>query len=289
MMYSLSTIIFVICIPTLILTQTNNSSCPYNRNSTCTALPFNINNPPDVWLHVPDLSVQEISLVVEDIQAHVSISANVASLVAINAGVDISIDKVNLTIVGVRAQVQLAVYLDNIAKIVTRTMESLDLNPLLTSVIDGVFQVINNLLATFTQDGQLIHQIIDSAGKIVNQVLGTAGDVLSSVVVGDYQQNMTFTGVTQTLDNGNIIKQYSYPPPTGSSQTGNILINVLTDTLGKVLSATVVNPASTPSTTNPTLTSTTTVATLVTTSATVSTAVPTTTTTTSLPTTAAGK
>ena len=39
-------------------------------------------------------------------------------------------------------------------------MESLDLNPLLTTVIDGVFQTVNNLLATFTQNGQLIHQII---------------------------------------------------------------------------------------------------------------------------------
>jgi hypothetical protein len=61
--------------------------------------------------------------------------------------------------------VQLAVYLDNIAKIVTRTMASLDLNPLLTSVIDGVFQTINNLLGTLTQNGQLIHQIINSGEK----------------------------------------------------------------------------------------------------------------------------
>ncbi len=161
---------------------------------------------------------------------------------------------------------QLAVYLDNIAKIVTRTMASLDLNPLLTSVIDGVFQTINNLLGTLTQNGQLIHQIINSgekriytyiniwffiylAGQIINQVLGTAGEVLSSVVVGDYSQNMTFTGISRILDNGNVIKQYSYPPPVGSSQTDNTLVNVLFDSLGKVLSTTVVNPAQAPTTT----------------------------------------
>jgi sarcosine oxidase gamma subunit len=39
-------------------------------------------------------------LVVENIQVHVSISATVAYLVSLNAGVDVSIDKVNLTILG---------------------------------------------------------------------------------------------------------------------------------------------------------------------------------------------
>jgi hypothetical protein len=67
--------------------------------------------------------------------------------------------------IGVKAEVQLAVYLVNIAKIVTRTLSSLDLNPLLTSVINGVVETVNNLLGTLTQNGQLINQIVDS-GKI---------------------------------------------------------------------------------------------------------------------------
>ncbi|CAF1133918.1 unnamed protein product [Adineta steineri] len=241
----LSTLIIIISIPNLILADTSTSTCPNNINSTCTILPFNISNPPDVWLNVPDLSVQEISLVVEDIQAHVSISANVAGLVSLNAGVDVSISKVNLTILGVKAQVQLAVYLDNIATIVTRTMASLDLNPLLTSIVNGVFQTVDNLLGTLTQNGTLINQIIDSTGQIVNQVLGTAGNVLSSVVVGNFQQNMTFTGITSTQANGDVIKQYSYPPPAGSSSNANILVNIVFDSTGNVLSATVVNPSST--------------------------------------------
>lgn len=62
---------------------------------------------------------------------------------------------------GVRAQVQLAVYLDKIAAIITRTMASLDLNPLLTSIVDGVFDIIDNLLLTFTKDGKPINQIVD--------------------------------------------------------------------------------------------------------------------------------
>ena len=63
---------------------------------------------------------------------------------------------------------------------------------------------------------------------------------------------MTFTGISQTLGNGQIVKQYSYPPPPGSSQTGNIYINIVFDAQGNPLSATVINPASTPATTSPT-------------------------------------
>ena len=47
-------------------------------------------------------------------------------------------------------------------------MASLDLNPLLTSVVNGVFQTINNLLGTLTQNGQLIHQIINSGEKYIH-------------------------------------------------------------------------------------------------------------------------
>jgi hypothetical protein len=51
-------------------------------------------------LNVVDFSVDEISLVVENTPAHVSIVAVVANLVSLNADVDVSIDTVNLTILG---------------------------------------------------------------------------------------------------------------------------------------------------------------------------------------------
>ncbi len=159
-------LLLVVFVNTVFIATADNSTCLGSGNSVCTVLPFNISNPPDVWLNVPNLSVDEISLVVENIQAHVSLSATVANLVSLNAGVDVSIDTVNLTIVGVKAQVQLAVYLDNIAKIINRTMASLDLNPLLTTLVNGVIQTVNNLLCTLTQNGQLIHQIIDSGKRI---------------------------------------------------------------------------------------------------------------------------
>jgi hypothetical protein len=93
-------LIIFISVLDLILADASSSTCPNNKDSVCTKLLFNISNPPDVWLNVPNLHVDEISLVVEDLKAHVSLSANVASLVSLNTGVSVSINKVNLTIKG---------------------------------------------------------------------------------------------------------------------------------------------------------------------------------------------
>jgi hypothetical protein len=72
-------IVFACANPTLIGAQT----CPSTSISTGneTQCPC-----PDVFLDVPELSVDLISLVVEDLAAHVSLSANVANLVTLNAG-----------------------------------------------------------------------------------------------------------------------------------------------------------------------------------------------------------
>lgn len=79
---------------------------------------------------------------------------------------------------------------------------------------------------------------------------------------------MTYTGISQTLANGDIIKQYSYPPPPGASRSDNILVNIVFDSQGNPLSATVVNPAKTTTTTTTTTnTQTSSAATIVTTTA----------------------
>jgi hypothetical protein len=66
---------------------------------------------PDVLLDIPNVSVDEIKLDVENLQAHVSLDARVANLVRITAGVDASIDKVHLEIKGVQATALLIVRL----------------------------------------------------------------------------------------------------------------------------------------------------------------------------------
>jgi hypothetical protein len=93
-------LVIIIHIPNMAFFENSKSTCPNNKDTICSILPFNISNPPDVWLNVPTLSVDKISLVVENLKAHVSLSANVAHLVSLNAGVDVSVNKVNLTITG---------------------------------------------------------------------------------------------------------------------------------------------------------------------------------------------
>ncbi len=52
----------------------------------------------------------------------------------------------NLDVSGVNAHVQLAVKFDKVVDIINRTLSSIDLNPLLATVISGVQNTVNNLL-----------------------------------------------------------------------------------------------------------------------------------------------
>lgn len=118
-------------------------------------------------------------------------NANVAQLVTINAGVQVGISKVNLTIVDVDAQLELIVRLGHLVDIVQRVFQSLDLNPLLintlnnvTSLADGVINdvvgEVDGLLGSITQGGTTLSFIVDNLGNIVQQVGGV------SSIVGNY-------------------------------------------------------------------------------------------------------
>lgn len=68
--------------------------------SICTEeLPFNISDPPDVWLEAK-VSVPSIELRVDNIQARLNLDAKVASLVTLTAGVSVGIRSVQLRILG---------------------------------------------------------------------------------------------------------------------------------------------------------------------------------------------
>lgn len=167
----------------LISIDASSSTFRKSKKPMCDALPFNISDPSDIWLNAPDVSVDQISLTAKNFKTRVSLSTSVASLLSLNAGVDITIDKVNLTIqskfsvkknfthsvviLDFRGQIQLAMHLDNVAKILTRTMASLDLNPLLVRMADHSFGIGNNLLAVFTANEQIIYQIINR-GRIIS-------------------------------------------------------------------------------------------------------------------------
>jgi hypothetical protein len=147
------------------------------------------------------------------------------------------------TITDVEAQLELIVRLGNLVEIVQRVFQSLDLNPLLitalndvTDVVEAVVGAVDGLLGSITQGGTTLNFLIDNLGNIVQEVVGVAGNV--STIVGNYVQNMTYTGVSQTLQNGDIQKTYSYSPL-------NALVNIIFNSLGQVVQATVAKGTST--------------------------------------------
>ncbi|ROW17873.1 hypothetical protein VPNG_00869 [Cytospora leucostoma] len=225
--------------------------------------------PPDVLLRVPNLSVGRIELDVDNLSAEINLAAEVASLVKINAGVQVGIEKVNLTIVDVQAELDLIVRLEpQVVSIVNRTLATLDLAPGLVGLLNGVTDVAGNvvgnvvgnvgdvvdnvlgdvggaaggvvneavgsvdgLLGSITQGSKSLNYIIDDSGNIV-QVTGVAGKTVTSIV-GNYQQNMTYTGQAATLPGGLVEKTYKYSPL-------GALVNVIFNSLGQVVQTTVV-------------------------------------------------
>lgn len=180
----------------------------------------------------------KIELDVDDLQANINLNAQVAGLVSINAGVAVSISKVNITIADVDANLELIVRLGHLVDIVNRTFASLDLNPLLisaindvTGLVDDVVGEVDGLLGSITQGGGTVSFLIDNLGNIVSQAVGSAGKTVNSIV-GDYLQNMTYTGDSQQLGNGLVQKTYNYSPL-------NALVNIVFNTAGQVVQAVV--------------------------------------------------
>jgi hypothetical protein len=211
----------------------------------------NYTTAPDVYLNVQNLSVGRIELDVDNLQANINLNAAVANnLVVINAGVQVSVQNINLTIVDVEAELELIVRLGHLVDIVNRVFESLDLNPLLitalndiTSVVDAVVGAVDSLLGSITQGGTTLNFIIDNLGNIVQEVGGV------STIVGDYLTNMTYTGVSETLSNGDIQKTYSYSPL-------NAVVNIIFNAAGQILQATTVKQTTSSTTSSAAATST---------------------------------
>jgi hypothetical protein len=100
----------------------------------------------DVILEIPNLSVDSIGLTVNDVRAHVALDANAMNFVQLTAGVDVGIKQVQLEITGVVAEAYLYVDLDNVARIVSRVVQTLDRNPeILTQVLGTVDAAVGGL------------------------------------------------------------------------------------------------------------------------------------------------
>lgn len=222
---------------------------------------------PDVLLDIPSLSVDEITLEVDNLRAHVALDARLANLLQLTAGADVGIDKVKLTIKGVRAEALLKVRLDNVAQIIDRTLTTIDRNPqilerLLQSVdntvntVGGVAntalqpggvvgQTLNNLTqpgGVLTQTvntlGQTVQRTLDTTGNIVEKTLDTTGKVVNERTVGSVL-NTAATGlrvIGETTNNaGQTVRRLQ-------DASGGI-IEVTLDTAGKIVNSRIVQGA----------------------------------------------
>lgn len=161
----------------------------------------------DIVLEVPELSVDSIGLNVERLRAHLALDANAMNLVALNAGVDVGIDRVQLDITGILAEAYLYVDLDNVTRIVARVVRTLDNNPeILTRLLTTVDTVVNTVggvasnvlqpggvasqavgavgqtLQNVTRPGGLLSQTVNSLGQTVQRTVGATGDIVESTL-----------------------------------------------------------------------------------------------------------
>jgi hypothetical protein len=224
---------------------------------------------PDVLLDVPNLSVEEITLEVENLRARVSLDARLANLLQLTAGADAGIDKVKLTIKGVRAELLLKVRLDNVAAIIDRTLTTIDRNPqilerLLQSVdttvgtvggvantalqpggvvdrtVGTVGQTLNNvtqpgglLSSTVNTLGQTLQRTVDRSGNILERTLDTAGTVVNQRTVGNVLNLSTVRETTGA--GGQILRQVR--------DASGAVIELTLDAAGKVTNSRVISQA----------------------------------------------
>ncbi|HYD39002.1 MAG TPA: hypothetical protein VEA60_15390 [Allosphingosinicella sp.] len=171
---------------------------------------------PDVLLDIPNLSVDEINLEVNNLQVHIALDARLANLLKLTAGADASIDQVKIGIKGVQATATLVVRLDNVRAIIERTLQTLDNNP----------QLVSQLLSTVDNTVNTVGGVADNAVGTVGGIAGTAlrnGELLDLAASG-------LTAVSQTVNaSGQTVR-------TVRDRAGQLL-EVVTDSAGRIVSS----------------------------------------------------
>ena len=221
--------------------------------------------PPDVFLNA-SVHVGEIDIEVENLTAKINLDAQVGEktqslsqilradsllqvlqLLQFNAGVDLSVDQVKLTIQNVTAKVLLEARLANVVRMINDTLSSIDLNPIIATLgqdvgsivnstaglLDGTtaqttkrsggaldFELANNILFSVNDYSGNTHRnrVLAQDGSLVDQQLDNDGAVLSRTTVGSYASDMTFNGFNRTVARNGVIVQeqeYVYTPYPG--------------------------------------------------------------------------
>ncbi|KAF2662436.1 hypothetical protein K491DRAFT_585190 [Lophiostoma macrostomum CBS 122681] len=218
---------------------------------------------PDVFLNA-SVHVGEISIDVQNLTAKINLDAQVLQLLQFNAGVDLSISEVKLLIQNVTAKVLLEARLSNLVLMINDTLSSIDLNPIIAELGNGLGTIINqtgNLigdvtgtsdeeaaakakrsldLMQFELDANILYSVNDYSGNthtnrilaqngdIVEQTLDNNGQVQGQKTVGSYLKNMRFNGFNQTVTyKGQEVREeeYVYEPFAGLLAISGIFLD----------------------------------------------------------------
>ncbi|CAO2652954.1 Nn.00g023650.m01.CDS01 [Neocucurbitaria sp. VM-36] len=219
---------------------------------------------PDVMLNA-SVHVGEIFIGVDNLTAKINLDAQVLQLLQFNAGVDLSIDKVTLLIQNVTAKVYLEARLGNLVKMIGDVLDSIDLNPVIAELGNGLGTIINDTAGLIGNIGDGLnndtaqakakrdldlHQwdlhnnilysvnnfegnthkrrVLSQNGDIVEQTLNNNGLISGSTVVGDYLKSMRFNGFNESVTfHGQEVweEEYVYEPFAGLYSISGIFKN----------------------------------------------------------------
>ncbi len=183
---------------------------------------------PDVVLDVPNLSVEQIKITVDKLLVELNLDASLANLVELHAGLKVSVDKIDITITGVKAEVHLTVCLDNVKQIITKALQTIDQNP---QLLQGLLNSVTNLLSTTVNSlGQTVLRTVDSVGNILERTVDSAATIIGQTVAGNISSLQV---ISQTVNAaGQTVKQVK--------DTSGAIIEVTLDAAGNVISSRVV-------------------------------------------------
>jgi hypothetical protein len=141
---------------------------------------------PDVLLDVPVLKVEEINLTVEGLRAHVAVLAELAELVKLSVGADVSLDKVELEIKGVEAQALLKVRLEQVRAILDKALSTIGENPeilqSLVRTVDRTLGEVGGAAREAVGEGGAVSQLTGGVGEAAGQAVGQVGQKANQAV-----------------------------------------------------------------------------------------------------------
>lgn len=196
--------------------QRNQQSAQPSQPSPLAQQAMSSGDQPDVLLDIPNLSVEQLTIEVNNLQVELALDARLANLLKLTAGANASIDNVKIDIRGVQAQATLIVRLDNVRAIIERTLQTLDNNP----------QLVTQLLST-------VDNTVDTVGGVANNAVGTVGSVAGNLLRNGAVLDLARAGLTEVSRSVNDAGQTVRRVTDREGQ----LLEVVTDGADRILSS----------------------------------------------------